>query len=259
MRDEASTRWIEAGGHRLRCVVSGDGALTLLCLHGLVDRLEIWDRLSGPLAEFGRVARIDQRGHGESEAPPGPYRREDLAADVALVIEALGAPRAVLVGHSMGGIVAMTAALSHPERIAGLVLIGTASQCSEKVAGWYERIARAGEREGTDGIARAIYGDASEKRVDGDAQGISHVTRMLKSLHSDPLTAKLSAIRCPVLLIVGENDPMGPKASPLIAAQIPHAELVVVPGCGHWVHVDEPGAVIEAFARFAPRIDGSVR
>jgi pimeloyl-ACP methyl ester carboxylesterase len=58
-----------------------------------------------------------------------------------------------------------------------------------------------------------------------------------------------------VLLIVGENDPMGPRASAIIAEQLPAADLVVVvPGCGHWVHVDQPAAVLEAFDRWTPRL-----
>jgi 3-oxoadipate enol-lactonase len=238
---------VDVGGHRLRLAVAGTGPPDLVCLHGLVDRLEIWDRICGPLSERGRVARIDQRGHGESEAPAGPYRREDLAADVVAIIRALAARSAILVGHSMGGIIAMTTALEHPDRVEGLVLIGTASQCNEKVARWYERIALAGEQRGTAGLAQAIYGEKSRKIVHGDAQGISHVTRTLKSLYDDPLTPKLGQIACPVLLIVGENDPMGPKASSIIAEQLPNAELHVVPDCGHWVHVERPEAVQEAF------------
>ncbi|MEE2664484.1 MAG: alpha/beta hydrolase, partial [Myxococcota bacterium] len=147
-------RQVNAGGHRLRCSLSGSGETTFLCLHGLVDRSEIWDRLVPGLATRGRVLCVDQRGHGGSETPPGPYAREDLARDAVCVLEALGVTRAVLVGHSMGGVVAMTTALAYPDRVAGLVLIGTASQCSQKVAGWYERIARAGESEGLAAIAR---------------------------------------------------------------------------------------------------------
>jgi len=249
-----SADWVQVGGHRLRVVSAGHGSPNLLCLHGLVDRLEIWDRLAAPLAERWRVVRMDQRGHGASEAPAGPYRREDLAGDVAEVVAGLPGGRAVLVGHSMGGIVSMATALSHPERVAGLVLIGTASQCNEKVAGWYERIAVSGERDGNAGLARAIYGKNSTKQVEGDPQGIAHVTRTLKSLHADPLTPKLAGIRCPVLLLVGEKDPMGPKASSIIADQLPGAELEVVPDCGHWIHVERPERVLEALDRWLPRV-----
>ncbi len=246
---------VDVGGHALRVLTAGQGPPDLVCLHGLVDRLEIWERVAGPLAERGRVALVDQRGHGESDAPPGPYRREDLAADVSTLIGKLGAERAVLVGHSMGGIVSMTAALADPERVAGLVLIGTASQCNEKTARWYERIARAGEEDGLDGLRRAIYGDESRKEIRGDAQGIAHVTRALGSLYADPLTPKLSAIECPVLLIVGEKDPMGSRASSILASKLRDAELVSVPDCGHWVHVSHPGVVVDAVGRFLERME----
>jgi len=247
---------IDAGGHRVHVDISGNGPPDLVCLHGLVDSVAIWDRVTPSLAERGRVVRLDQRGHGRSEAPPGPYRREDLASDVAAVLADRAIERAVLVGHSMGGIVSMTTALCHPDRVAGLVLIGTASQCNEKVAGWYERIAVAGERDGNAGLARAIYGEKTRKQIAGDAQGIAHVTRTLKSLYEDPLTPKLSAIRCPVLLVVGEKDPMGPKASAIISEGLPDARLEIIPDCGHWVHVEQPEVLLDAFDRFAPRIQG---
>jgi pimeloyl-ACP methyl ester carboxylesterase len=235
---------IDVGSFALRVDTTTPRRPNFLCLHGLVDTLEIWDRLAPPLAERGGVVRVDQRGHGESGAPPGPYCREDLAADAVAVLDGLGIETAVLVGHSMGGIIAMTTALTYPERVAGLVLIGTASQCSLKVAGWYARIAEAGESHGLAGLARAIYGKDSDRELQGDAAGIAAVTRTLRSLYSDPLTPKLPEIRCPVLLVVGEKDPMGPKASHIIAKQLSAATLEVVPGCGHWIHVERPDAVL---------------
>ena len=238
---------IDVGGHSLRCEVSGQGERHFLCLHGLVDTLDIWSSLTPALEEHGRVCRIDQRGHGESDTPPGPYGRADLARDVIGVMDAEGVDRSLLVGHSMGGIVAMTTALLHPERIAGLILIGTTSQCNHKIAGWYESIALAGERDGCAGIARAIYGERSTKQIDGDAQGIAHVTRMLKSLCEDPLTPQLGDVECPVLLLVGEKDPMGPRASEIIHSALPsgrsHLEQVV--GKGHWLHVEGAAQVVE--------------
>jgi 3-oxoadipate enol-lactonase len=245
-------RRIRLAGHSLRCVLSGRGEPVFVCLHGLVDTLAIWDALAGPLAERGRVVRVDQRAHGESDTPPGPYAREDLAGDVAGVLGALAIDRAILVGHSMGGVVAMTTALLHPERVAGLVLLGTASQCSERVAAWYERIARAGEEEGLEGLARTIYGPSARRRIRGDSQGIAHVTRTLESLFDDPLTPKLAALACPVLLLVGEKDPMGPKASQIIHDALPagRARLEVIAGRGHWLHVEAAPEVVRAFDRW---------
>ena len=204
----------------------------------------------GPLEQRGRVICFDQRGHGESGAPDGPYTREDLAADVVGVLDQLGVERAILVGHSMGGIVSMATALAHPERVAGLVLLGTASHCSGKVAGWYEKIALAGEQDGTAGLARRIYGPSSDREVHGDARGIAHVTRMLKSLYEDPLTPKLEGVSCPVLLVVGEKDPMGPKASEIIRTALSNGVLHVLPGCGHWTHVEAPDPVVALLDRW---------
>ena len=243
---------IKRGSFELRVREQGRGSRVFLCLHGLVDSLEIWDRLAPALAERGRVIAFDQRAHGESDAPPGPYSRDDLADDAVAVLDALGIERAVFVGHSMGGIVSMTAALRHPGRVAGLVLLGTASQCSERVAEWYERIARAGEAHGLRGLAETIYGKGSQRVVRGDARGIAEVTRTLKSLLDDPLTPKLASLRCPVLLLVGEKDPMGPRASDIIRNQIPDATLEVLPALAHWTHVEAPDQVIATLDRWLP-------
>ena len=248
----AAARFHATRGHGINLLSHGEGARHFTCLHGLVDTLEVWSRLAPALASRGRVTRFDQRGHGASQAPPGPYSRADLAADVIAVLDAEGIDRTILVGHSMGGIVAMETALAHPDRIAGLVLIGTTSECREKVAAWYERIARAGEREGNAGLGRAIYGEGSHRAISGDAQGIAHVTRMLKSLHFDPLTPRLGEIRCPALLAVGEKDPMGPRASEIVHDAMPagRAALLRVPEKGHWLQleaVDEVLAAIDAW------------
>jgi pimeloyl-ACP methyl ester carboxylesterase len=240
-------RTLDLESHALRYTEAGRGGdPAFVCLHGLVDTLEIWDRIAPRLAQRRRTLRFDQRGHGESGAPAGPCTREDLAGDVVRVLDAFEVERAILVGHSMGGIVSMATALEHPDRVAGLVLLGTASRCNERTADWYERIARAGERDGCEGLARAIYGEKSRRRVRGDAAGIAQVTRMLKTLHSDPITPKLAALACPALLLVGENDPMGTKPSQTIAASLPDATLRVLPGCGHWIHVEAADAVLDA-------------
>jgi pimeloyl-ACP methyl ester carboxylesterase len=244
----SEARLISIGDHEINVLSHGEGRRHFTCLHGLVDTLDIWKKLAPDLELRGRVTRIDQRGHGASGAPPGPYTRAQLAADVVGVLDAEGIDQTILVGHSMGGIVAMETALAYPDRIIGLVLIGTTSECRERVAGWYERIALAGERDGNAGLVRAIYGESSTKQIIGDAQGIATMTRMLKSLHSDPLTPKLGGIQCPALLTVGEKDPMGPKASEIVHGAMPagRAELLRIPDKGHWLQLEAVEPVVSA-------------
>ena len=245
-----SAKMIRTETHSIRTTIDGRGSPDWVCLHGLADRLEIWDHLTPKLAERGRVICMDQRGHGGSGAPAGPYDRKDLAKDVIAVLDAFESERALLLGHSMGGVVSMVTALEYPERVEGLVLIGTASQCSEKAASWYGKIANSGEEGGIDGLRRTIYGAKSRKEIVADAQGMAAVTRTLASLHTEPLTPLLSAIDCPVLLIVGKDDPMGPKASSIIAEVLPQADLVEVEGCGHWVQKEAPACVLDAVDRW---------
>src|SRR5262245_10436157 len=109
MTDE---RWLGVEGRRLRCTIDGRGEPVFLCVHGLADSLEIWDRLVPGLAERGRTIRFDQRGHGGSDAPPGPCTRDDLAGDALRVLDGLEVERALVLGHSLGGVVAMTLALA---------------------------------------------------------------------------------------------------------------------------------------------------
>ena len=248
-----SYRRIDVGGFELRVGELGQGSPTFLCLHGLVDSLEIWSRLAPALAERGRVVAIDQRAHGEADSPPGPYRREDLADDAIRVLDDLGVESAILIGHSMGGIMSMTAALRHPTRVRGLVLLGTASQCTERVAEWYERIAEAGETDGLDGLAHVIYGKDSKRKIRGNAAGIAHVTRTLKSLFTDPLTPKLAGLSIPGLLLVGEKDPMGPKASEIIRDHVSGSLLHILPGLGHWTHLEAPEKLIESLDHWLPQ------
>ena len=244
----SGTRLVAIGDHKINLLSHGRGERHFTCLHGLVDTLDIWNRLAAALETRGRVTRIDQRGHGVSEAPPGPYSRADLAADVIGALDAEAVDQSILVGHSMGGIVAMETALRYPDRIAGLVLIGTTSECREKIAGWYERIAVAAEQDGCVGLGRTIYGEKSTKKIIGDAQGIAHVTRMLKSLYSDPLTPMLKFISCPALMAVGEKDPMGSKASEIVRGAMPsgRAELLRVPEKGHWLQLEAVEEVVAA-------------
>ena len=244
----SDAKLVSLGDHSINVLSQGQGEGHFTCLHGLVDTLDIWKRLLPSLESRGRVTHIDQRGHGESDSPEGPYSRADLAADVNGVLKAEGIDKTILVGHSMGGIVAMATALEYPERIAGLVLIGTTSECREKVAGWYERIALSGENDGNEGLVRAIYGEKSRNTIAGNAQGIAHVTRMLKSLFSDPLTPKLVNIQCPALLAVGEKDLMGAKASHIVHDAMPagRARLLQIPEKGHWLQIEAVDEVVAA-------------
>ena len=102
-------------------------------------------------------------------------------------------------------------------------------------------------------VFNAIYGPDDQRAINGDPAGIAEVTRALEGLHTDPLTPHLVNIRCPALLVVGEHDPLGVKATEICARNIPAAEIRVVDGAGHWVHADRPDAVLDAYDAWSSR------
>jgi 3-oxoadipate enol-lactonase len=103
-----------------------DGPVVMLS-NSLLSNLTMWDDQIAPLVAAGfRVLRYDQRGHGLTDSPEGPYSIKMFAEDVAGLLEALGIAKVHFVGLSMGGFVAQLMAIHHPEKIASLVLCDTA-------------------------------------------------------------------------------------------------------------------------------------
>ncbi|MGD9762742.1 MAG: alpha/beta fold hydrolase [Candidatus Binatia bacterium] len=98
--------------------------------HGLAASEAVWPAQVQALAPHYRVVTWDLRGHGRSSPQPAPCTFADLAGDLEQVLDSAGIERAVIAGHSAGGVVAMRFALDHPRRTAALVLVGTASGCN---------------------------------------------------------------------------------------------------------------------------------
>lgn len=239
---------INLGRHVLSVEVRGIGTPEFVCLHDIGDTGRTWHAIAPLLATRGRVILVDQRAHGGSSAPDGPCEFADLVSDVKGILDRLDIPRAILIGHGMGGTVALASAIASPERIAGLILLATASECTEQAAAWYEQMARAAETGGEPGLRRALFGTASTRSFQGDPHGLAAVARALKSLYRRPLP--LARVHCPTFVLVGSRDFMGPGASTAIRTSLPRAVLDVV-NCGHWIQIEAPDVIIGAVDRLS--------
>ena len=121
-------------GVRLRYREQGDPAgRPVILIHGITDSWFSFSRVLPGISKAHRVYALDLRGHGDSDRPAEGYSPRDMAGDVVAFMDALGIRRATLVGHSMGSFVAQQAALAVPERVAGLVLIGSATAVRNEV------------------------------------------------------------------------------------------------------------------------------
>jgi pimeloyl-ACP methyl ester carboxylesterase len=253
---------VEDGG-RIHVVERGQGP-ALVLLHGIMLSSALWVHQLRDLADHHRVIAIDLRGHGQSLPGSAGTGLEILAADVRLVLETLGVEQAVVVGHSMGGMVALQMAVDLPReerrrRIAGIVLTSTTAGPFATLPGWTGVVratgpvtARAlllGERFGAKAlpsrdlrwwVTRLGFGaDAPAVQVrfvEAMHRGTSSRTLagLIPTLATFDLSARLGALDLPVLVVVGSHDHLtAPKLARRMAAALPEAQLVELPRCGH--------------------------
>jgi 3-oxoadipate enol-lactonase len=239
--------------------VRGSGPTVVLIHGGVLDR-RMWDREADAWASRFRVVRYDLRGMGKSPDISGPFSSgEDLAA----VLDAVGAARAHLVGLSLGAGVALDFALTQPDRVDRLVLAGPfpgGARVTERPPGIDSLMAAAG-RGDVEGAARLAAGmpafaappDKAEW-VRGLVMANARLFRQSQTAErrlSPPAMARLSEVRVPTLVIVGERDSRDIlSAADSLTTSIPGAQRVTVPGAGHLVNVWAPEAFDRAVIGF---------
>lgn len=248
-----------AGAPRLRYSVreprnGGRPRHTVVLSHALGCDMNMWDDLAKHLALDCRVVCYDHRGHGGSDAPPGPYTMAALADDAARLLDELGTGPVVWVGLSMGGMVGQELALRHPGVVAALVAANSTSGYPEAARTmWRERIAKV-EAEGVEAIADAVMGRYFDeafrsanpatvarfrRRVAStDAVGYAGCCAAVGGVDT---TGRLADIAVPVLVIAGERDAGTPPAmSEAIAQAVPGARLAIIPDATHLSAIEQP-------------------
>ena len=237
---------IKANGITIRYQVEGSGPWVTLS-HSLTCDLTMWDALAVALAPTFTVLRYDTRGHGQSTAPEGSYSFDQLVGDAIGLLDALNIERTHFVGLSMGGMIGQHLALDHPARLNKLVIANSTSRIPPEAGPlWDERIAIArsqgcvGVVEGTLGrwftpgfrSAQPLEAARIAKLIaDTPAAGYIGCAGAIRTLD---ITAQISAIRAPTLVIAGADDPGTPPAmSETIAAAIPGARLEIIPSASH--------------------------
>lgn len=261
---------VENGGVRIAFEVTGDGTPLVLGHSFLCDR-SMWQNQVPRLATTHRVINVDFRGHGASGRVSAPCTLYDLVADVEAVLDALGLKRAVWAGLSVGGMVALRAALTSPDRVGGLILLNTdggpetawrrlkysALAAVARVvgirvtAGQLERqmFGRTFRREHPDVVAQWVY---RFQQVD-----IPSVLRINDALKwRDDLLPRLPRVDIPALVVSGTEDvALPPARSRRLAAALPRARSVQLTACGHLSAIEQPAVVGDAMMEFLGTLD----
>lgn len=257
------------GGFSLAYLDVGAGRPCVL-VHGFPFDHRLWRAQWTELAGDARWIVPDLRGHGQSDAPPPPYAMRDFADDLRVLIDHLGLERVLLGGQSMGGTIALAFAARYPERLAGLLLVATRAG-ADPPAAQRARIETAtrvqvdGAAAIADGMAARILGERSvapalratvHDWIAGTSiEGLAgSLIGMAQRPDSTPL---LERIDCPALVVVGSDDHLTPpRCARAMAAAIPGAELLEVPGAGHLVPLERPVPVNEKLRTFLERCAG---
>lgn len=222
--------FITANGISQHYELTGDGPKTMVWVHGIGSKLETWATTTPQFPGY-RHLTYDVRGMGESGHEDGPVSLSTWARDLDALMEALGIPRAIVAGHSMGGAISQRFTIDFPNRVEGLLLFATSSRVGVALAGGWLKRAAEFEAAGNRPMAETNRAVAAYRMDEG-----------------------LKRITAPTLILVGDVDPQTPPGGSVIMSRcIPNAELEIFPGIGHSIYKDEPKSIDRAkrwLARF---------
>jgi pimeloyl-ACP methyl ester carboxylesterase len=243
-------------GARLHYTRRGDGDdVVLLC--GLGDDVTAWDAQTPVFARQYRVTVLDNRGVGRSSLPDGEFGVADLAGDAAGVLDAVGVRRAHIAGFSMGGAIAQELALSRPDLVSSLVIIGSWCRSDrffqETIRGiaWSLTIADSA-RAWLYSFLTWVYSPAvfADGRIDAIVEAALHnphpqqtdaFCRTARAIADHDTLDRLAGIGAPTLVMVGSDDLLcPPRHARMIAERIPGARLIELAAKAHQPFQEDP-------------------
>ena len=253
---------LHVNGHHYDLKMGGQGE-ALLLLHGFGGDKGTWADLRAGLESEYRVIAVDIVGHGASEKPTGAraYHMERVSCDIAALLDDLRTPTCHLLGYSMGGRLALRLALGYPARFRSLILESASPGLADAAERERRRRQDAALAERIETMGIAWFVDYWEKlplwksqqtlpeetqsaqrkqRLGNSATGLANSLRGMGSGAQANLWPRLEHVTMPALLMVGEQDSKFVAINQLMARQMPEAELLVIPGAGHNIHLEQP-------------------
>ncbi len=255
--------WIEVNGTSLRCELSGSGKTTLVLVHEMGGTLESWDRVMPTLTNTRQVLRYDTRGAGQSEKLGSKVTWNEMADDIAALLDAYKITGQVAVaGTAVGAGIALHFAVRHAARAAALVISSPALGVSgDRKQGTLDR-AVAIEAKGMRGVVETSLANSyppvvrhnpeefrkfRARWLANDPRSFAAISRMLAE---ENISSETARVACPTLVIGCKHDGLRPPAAvEAIAKEIPGAEYIEI-NSGHFAAVQTPGLMAQAVHQF---------
>ena len=251
-------------GHQIHYEAHGKGQ-PLLLIHSFLCCTEMWQHQIEHLSQEYRVIVMDIRGHGQS-SPSSPHSIYDLVDDAVGLLDAEGIESAVWLGLSIGGMISMRAALTHPDRVKGLVLLSTDSHAESFLVKVERRVLGKvvkylGVLPVIIPVLRKMFGKTTHRSNKELIQTWRqkflkvHPGSMLESLQAllkrDDVSSRLRTVSVPTLIIHGTEDRAIPVAlGKNIKTHLPHADLKIMDKSGHLLTLESPEEVNAHISNF---------
>jgi pimeloyl-ACP methyl ester carboxylesterase len=246
------------GGVTLYYETHGEGPVILLT-HGYSATSQMWRGQIEPLSRRHKLVIWDMRGHGQSDYPadPAAYSEAATVADMAAILDAVGAERAVIGGLSLGGYMSLAFHRDHAARTRALLIIDTGPGFKKDEArqAWNATALETAKRFDTEGL-KSLQSLSKERATSShrSADGLALAARGMLTQRDASVIESLPGIKVPSLVVVGADDKPFLVASDYMAAKIPNAEKVVIPAAGHAANLDQPKAFNDAIGRFLDKL-----
>jgi len=254
---------IDRDGVKIYYEVHGAGP-PLLLTHGYSSTSGMWQGQIAALSKHHKLVLWDMRGHGQSDYPddPAAYSEALTVADMAALLDAVGAGAAIVGGLSLGGYMSLAFYRAHPERVRALLIIDTGPGFKKDDARevWNKRAHDTGDRFDREGLQVLKSGSRERSTVTHrDASGLARAARGMLTQRDARVIESLPDIKVPSLIVVGADDAPFLAASDYMAAKIPGAQKVVIPAAGHAVNIDQPQAFIDVVLTFLDGVGAKAR
>jgi 3-oxoadipate enol-lactonase len=256
-------KFVQVNNVVLNCCLSGNpNGVPLVFINSLGTDWRIWNEVVPHFEGRFRVVRYDKRGHGLSDCPPAPYSIRDHAEDLAGLLDVLSIETAVLIGISVGGLIAQDFAAAWPERVQQLVLCDTAAKIgtAEMWNGRIHTLRAAGMEPLADAILSRWFALGFGRQNPAAYQGYRHMlTRTpvtgyigtCEAIRDADLTEATRTIQAPTLVLCGaEDSATTPEVVRGLAALLPNACYEEIPKAGHLPCVEQPEATAVAIIKF---------
>ncbi len=248
-------------GNTLHYTSVGEGPPIVL-LHGLGGSANVWHGVVGALQQHHHCVAVDLRGHGRSQGR-GKFSIEGWAQDIQRLIAHLELPPVAVVGHSLGTLVAQQLAVSAPDVVDELVLVGGVSYFEPATADAYRQRADTVEAEGMDALVDAWLAGAVSQQSHALQPGMvgllrelflrnepQHYAKACRAL-ADATRIPRDEIGQPTLIIAGTYDRSTPLAmAEELKSSIPVSRIKLIPSVGHWLPLEAPEPIAAAILEF---------